>query len=178
MDIQAHARTQQIKELSQCLYNALTGLRYLLFLGWPAILFLAFFAEGELHVGESSLLIEKLGVFSKSLILFLFALGLILMLRINHHFRELMRHFTRGNVFSIHAITHVRGALKNGILFFALSLFQELAGWIYTLTNAPTFNISFTGDIIIAGIFFGLMYTLLWTFEIGCDLNEESDLTI
>ena len=71
-----------------------------------------------------------------------------------------------------------RLSLKNGMLFFALSLLHKLFGWLHTLSTDPGFSIAFIGHTIIAGIFFGLMYTLLWTLEIGSDLNEESDLTI
>lgn len=178
MDIQKHARTQQIKRLSTYLYSLLTAIRYMLFLGWPALVYVAFASKGTIQIGSSSLPLDTLNSLAKILIVTLFSAGLVLMLKLNHYFRELMRHFSLGDIFSISAIAQVKGALKMGILFFILSVIQELFSRFYILSNTSEFNISLGAYIIIATIFFGLMYTLLWALEIGCDLNEESNLTI
>lgn len=178
MDIQTHSRTHQIKRLSRYLFIVLTGFRYLLFLGWPALAVVAFLPSGSLFLGNTLIPIESISLPFKWLILALYAAGLVVMLRINHHFRELMKQFMKGNIFGQQAIGSVRGALHSGIVFFILSSVQALLGCVYHYSVSAKLDISFTTEIIIACIYFGLMYTLLWALEIGCDLNEESEMTI
>jgi len=50
--------------------------------------------------------------------------------------------------------------------------------WFYITTKSSPVDIPVNLDFIAALMFFGLMYVLLWALEIGCDLNEESELTI
>ncbi|MDP4535771.1 hypothetical protein Q3O60_06205 [Alkalimonas collagenimarina] len=178
MDIQTHSRTRQIKQLSRYLFIALTGLRYLLFLGWPAIVAIAFIPSGSLYLGEALIPIESISLPFKGFILVLYAVGLTIMLRINHHFRQLMKHFMQGHIFDPDAIGSVRGALHSGIVFFLLSWLYVLLGLIYDYSVNSRLDFSFTTEIVIACIYFGLMYTLLWALEIGADLNEESEMTI
>ena len=178
MDTQNHSRTKQIKVLSKHLYHVLTVIYFGLFLGWPAIVFVFFAPSGTLTVGDSALAIETLNTFSKALILSLFSVGLAIMIKISSHFRQLMRHFMLGNIFIPGAIAQVRGALSSGVLFFLLSIIQTFVGAEISSTNTPNFSISFSANLLVAGTFFGLMYTLLWALEIGCDLNEESELTV
>jgi|SRR5690554_221205 len=178
MDIQTHSRTWQIKRLSRYLSIVLTGFRYLLFLGWPAIVVVLFLPSGTLLLGNALIPIESISPLFKGVILALYAVGLVVMLRINHYFRELMKQFMKGNIFGSQAIGNVRGALHSGIVFFILSSVQALVGCVYDYSVNAKVDISFTTEIIIACIYFGLMYTLLWALEIGCDLNEESEMTI
>ena len=178
MDIQTHSRTQQIKQLSRYLFIALTGFRYLLFLGWPAIAVVAFIPSGSLYLGDALIPIESINLSFKGLILALYAAGLFIMLRISYHFRELMKQFMQGDIFGAEAIASVRGALHSGIVFFILSWLHALLGCIYDYSVNSTLDISFATEIVIACIYFGLMYTLLWALEIGADLNEESEMTI
>ncbi len=178
MDIQAHSRTQQIKQLSRYLFIVLTGFRYLLFLGWPAIAVVAFLPSGSLFLGDALIPVESISLSFKWSILALYAAGLVVMLKINRHFRELMKQFMKGNIFGFQAINSVRGALHSGIVFFILSSVQALVGSVYNYSVNSKLDISFTTELVIACIYFGLMYTLLWALEIGCDLNEESEMTI
>lgn len=178
MDIQTHSRTRQIKQLSRYLFFVLTGFRYLLLLGWPAIIVVAFLPSGSLSLGEALIPIESISLQFKWLILALYAVGLTIMLKINHHFRQLMKHFMQGHIFGPQAIASVRGALHSGIVFFLLSWLYALLGLIYDYSESAKLDISFATELVIAGIYFGLMYTLLWALEIGADLNEESEMTI
>lgn len=84
----------------------------------------------------------------------------------------------QGNIFGQKAITSVREALHSGIVFFVLSWFHALVGCVYDYIASSSLDISFATEIIIACIYLGLMYTLLWALEIGADLNEESEMTI
>lgn len=179
MDIQVHARTRQIKKLSLKLFKILTLFRYLLYMGWPAIIFVAIFLdEGTLKIGESELLIEQVGQWMKFLVLTLFAFGLYLAIRITNNFRQLMSHFMQGDVFSKEAINNVRAGLLSGVMFFMLAIVHHLFGWGVAMANDSPIHISLGMDFLISLIFFGLMYTLLWALEIGRDLNEESEMTV
>lgn len=178
MDIQTHSRTRQIKQLSRYLSIALTGLRYLLFLGLPGLVIVAFLPTGTLKIGNASVPLESTGFLLKAVILSLYACGLIIMIKMNHHFRTLMKQFIDGNIFGHEAIAQVRGALNSGIVFFVLSCVHALFGCIYNYSAGAPLDISFATEIVIACVFFGLMHTLLWALEIGCDLNEESEMTI
>ncbi|SEA47624.1 hypothetical protein [Alkalimonas amylolytica] len=178
MDIQTHSRTRQIKQLSRYLFIALTGFRYLLLLGWPAIVVVAFIPSGSLYLGDALIPIENMSLPFKGGILALYAVGLTIMLRINHHFRALMKQFMQGHIFGPEAIASVRGALHSGMVFFILSWLYVLFGLIYDYSINSELDFSFVTEIAIACIYFGLMYTLLWALEIGADLNEESEKTI
>ncbi|MEE2022971.1 hypothetical protein [Alkalimonas mucilaginosa] len=178
MDIQTHSRTHQIKQLSRYLYFVLTGMRYLLFLGGPAIVVVAWIPDGGLYLGNALIPIESISLLLKGGILALYAIGLLMMLRITQHFRQLMQQFMQGHIFHPKAIASVRGALHGGMLFFLLSWLYALLGSLYDYFVHARLDISFATEIVIACIYFGLMYTLLWALEIGADLNEESEMTI
>lgn len=53
-----------------------------------------------------------------------------------------------------------------------------IVNWFYSATKSSPIMVPVNLDFIGALMFFGLMYVLLWALEIGCDLNEESELTI
>ncbi len=178
MDIQTHSRTQQIKRLSRHLYGALSALRYLLHLGWLGIAIVVFIPQGTLVVGDTAIPVGKDDYLLKGLILPLYALGLALMIKLNHHFRDLMKQYMKGHIFSDQAISSVKGALNTGIAFVLLSWVHVLTAAIYSYSSGAPLDFSFTTEILIALIYFGLMYTLLWALEIGRDLNEESEKTI
>lgn len=178
MDIQTHSRTHQIKQLSRYLFIALTSIRYLLFLGLPGLVVVAFLPAGTLKVGNASVPLESAGFLLKGVILSLYACGLIIMIKMNHHFRALMKQFIDGNIFGHEAIAQVRSALNSGIVFFVLSCVHALFGCLYNHSIGAPLDITFATEIVIAGVFFGLMHTLLWALEIGCDLNEESEMTV
>ncbi len=178
MDIQVHTRTQQIKHLSRYLYTALNGLRYLFYLGWPGIVFIAVFSEGHLPMGETKVFVAKNDYFLKGLILPTYAIALIIMLKINREFRCLMRQYMKGQIFSDEAIGYVKAALKAVIAYILMYLLQALIGLIYNSTIGVAVEFSLIKEIVIPMILIGLMFTLLWALEIGRDLNEESEGTI
>lgn len=178
MDIQTHSRTQQIKRLSRHLHTALSGIRYILYLGWPAIAFLALFAEGYLAMGDTDVFVAKDNYLLKGLILPLYAIALVIMLRINREFRGLMKQYMKGHIFSDEAIGYVKNALKAGIAYIAVYILQALVGIVYNNSIDAPIEFSFAKEIIIPLVFFGLMFTLMWALEIGRDLNEESERTI
>lgn len=120
--------------------------------------------------------VEPMSLLTKTVVLVLFGSALFLMLQLNRYFRELMRHFTLGDVFSQAAITNVKHTLKSGVFLVVMAIVQHLVAW--GCSHAPYFHVALLWDLAVAGLFFGLMYTLLWALEIGVDLNEESEKTI
>ncbi|MDO3387190.1 hypothetical protein QWI17_15210 [Gilvimarinus sp. SDUM040013] len=179
VDIQFHSRTTQIQLLSRHLYRALSAVRFVLHSFW---LLIAYFAvtpgEATLYLGDTPVKIAEGEFLAKGLILGLYAIGLFLMLKITHHFRNLMYYFEAGNIFERPAIDSVHQALKAGIAFATMSFIQAIIGSVYTFRAHALVDISFTTQILVAIIYFGLMYTLLWTLEIGHDLKDESEMTI
>jgi hypothetical protein len=103
---------------------------------------------------------------------------LFLTLKLIHHFRALIKHFAEGDIFNKNAIDHARKALLNGLVIYGLYVGSAIASWLYNAAHATQIQVMLNGDFILALMFFGLMYVLLWALEIGCDLNEESELTI
>lgn len=179
MDIQKHSRTEQIKKLSRKLFSFLTLFKYLLYLCWPFMVFLAFFFdEGTLKLGDYIFDIVQMGIWFKAFVLVLYAIGLYLAIRLTNSFRLLMKHFMSGRIFTHQAILSMRTALNTGLMFFIMMIVQKTCGLVLAIMNNMFFYIELEIDFLIAISFFGLMYILLWALEIGCDLNEESEMTI
>lgn len=59
---------------------------------------------------------------------------LLLALKLIHHFRALIKHFSEGDIFNKNAIDHARKALLNGLVIYGLYVGSALASWLY---NAP-----------------------------------------
>lgn len=178
MDILTHTNTHQIKRLSKHLYIVLCALRYILSLGWIGIAIVVFIPVGEYWLGNVNIQIESDNLFLKGVIIVLYSLGLFVALTLNNAFRDLMKQYMNGNIFSDQTINCVNRALKAGMALVALSLTHNIAGAIYTYFYHSEIDISFTPQIIVALIYFSLMYILLWALEIGNDLNDESIKTI
>lgn len=179
MNVQQHERIARIKQISGYLYVCLTWIRYVLWVMWPLIAVMFFmgnkvnFTVGTVQIDdvELTLTLRLMLVTIASLLLFL-ALKLI------HHFRALIKHFAEGDIFNKNAIDHARKALLNGLVIYGLYVGSALASWLYVATQTTQVSADINVNFILALMFFGLMYVLLWALEIGCDLNEESELTI
>jgi len=178
VDIRNNARTQQIQNLSGHLYHALSFLRYILYMGWVGIATLVFIPEGNYWVGDANIQVASGNFFLKGLILMLYAFGLLVMLKLNEAFRNLMKQYMKGNIFTEQAIFYVRSALKAGIAVVVISLLHQITGAVYSYFYNSEIDISFAPQIVAAVIYFALMYILLWALEIGGDLNDESINTI
>jgi hypothetical protein len=180
MNVQQHERIARIKQFSRYLYLGLTGMRYLLWVMWPlmAIFILVSnqgtftFFDGAPFAAADVSLLPRIGM-TVFLSVFLF-----LALQLISHFRELIRHFSNGDIFNKKAIDHARKALWNGLLIYGFYVTSLIVNWFYITTKSSPVDIPVNLDFIAALMFFGLMYVLLWALEIGCDLNEESELTI
>lgn len=179
MNVQQHERIARIKQFSRYLYMCLTWIRYFLWIVWPlAVLLVVVTDKGQFTIGSAS--------FSETDFTYLYRVGFVvfisatffLLLKLTYHFRELIRHFADGDIFNKTAIEHARKALLHGMVIYALYVSAALVGWVLNfIQNSPS-SVSINGDFIFWLMLFGVMYVLLWALEIGCDLNEESELTI
>lgn len=183
MNIQQHERITRIKKLSRYLYLALTGMQYFILALWPLmVIFTLAGSEGQVTLIDSvSVDGASLNYLQRSLIVLFLSVFFFLGYKVAYHFRQLISHFTDGDIFNKNAIEHARKALLNALVFYGFSLSSALVAWIYYATNQTAqqpIPVAINGNIIFGLILFGLMYVLLWALEIGCDLNEESELTI
>lgn len=179
MNIQQHERIARIKQISGYLYICLTWSSYLLWLMWPLLAVILFMGDKvNFTIGAMQIDDVELTLPLRLLIVTIAALFLFLALKLIHHFRALIKHFAKGDIFNKNAIDHARKALLNGLVIYGLYVSSVLVSWLYVATQTTTVSAEINVNFILALMFFGLMYVLLWALEIGCDLNEESELTI
>lgn len=179
MDIQQHSQTAKIKQLSALLFQFLSVIRILLYLGWAGILLVLLLVdEGTFVVGGYFIEIQAEAWTLKLGILVLFAVGLVLLIRIVQTFRRLMHYFRHGEIFNVKAIEQVKFAIHNALMFVALNLTMKFIGWYLSSDDVVSLLWSLVSSALVIGVFFGVISTLLWALQIGCDLNEESEMTI
>jgi hypothetical protein len=179
MNVQQHARIARIKQFSRYLYVCLTWIRYFLWVMWPlTAVFFLFGHKATLNIGLIQIEDVELSIVQRVLLVAVVSAFMFLALKLVYHFRELIQHFSAGDIFNKKAIDHARKALLNGLVIYAVYLSTLLASWIYIATQSAQTTVYMNANFILVFMFFGLMYILLWALEIGCDLNEESELTI
>lgn len=179
MDIQQHQRIARIKILSRYLYGALTAIQYLLWLLLPLTIgWLWFGTKGVITLFDHAVDSADLSLLQRCLIMIPLTLFLLVLLKVIYHLRQLILQFASGNIFNKVATVHARKALHYALATYGVFLLATVATWVYLYTKNNYFSITLNGDFIFGIIIFGLMYVLLWALEIGCDLNEESELTI
>lgn len=183
MNVQQHERIAQIKKVSGYVCVALKWIGYLLWVFCP-LLAIAILADttGESRytflLGGVTVENVDLSYLQRILIVLLMTLFFFFLIKLTTHLRELMRHFSKGDIFNKAAIGHARKSLLHGLVVFGFYLSTLIAGFAYTVAKTSAVNISPNIGVVSGFLFFGLMYVLLWALEIGADLNEESELTI
>lgn len=179
MNIQQHDRIARIKQFSRYLYVCLTWIRYFLWVIWALMVIVFLFGNrATLMIGVIQIDDVELDMVQRIVIVTFVSVFMFLALKLVYHFRELIRHFADGDIFNKQAIDHARKALLYGLIIYGLYLFISFGSWIYSTMQGAPATVSINADFILTLMFFGLMYVLLWALEIGCDLNEESELTI
>lgn len=180
MNVQQHERIARIKKVSGYLHMCLTGMRYLLWVIWPLMVMLILFGnQGTFVIFDgASFDAADVGLLPRVGMVIVLSIFLFLAAQLIFHFRELIRHFSNGDIFNKKAIGHAQKALWNGLLIYGFYLASLIVNWFYSATKSSPIVVPVNLDFIGALMFFGLMYVLLWALEIGCDLNEESELTI
>ena len=182
MNIQQHQRIAQIKKVSGYLAVTLTWIGYLMWLLWPALL-LPLLPNTTIKLMGSdackAMSNLALGYPARIVIVLLSGIGLYFAQQFVRHLRDLMRHFSRGEIFNAGAITLAKRALSRAMILFWLNIGFLFASQIVRAMNSAWQSITIDPSVLIYGFLaFGLMYVLLWTLEIGHDLNEESELTV
>lgn len=181
MNIQQHVRIARIKQFSRYLYLALSGLRYVLWVLWPLLVVAMVFGNKmQINVGDMQMKDVEPSLLQRVLLVGALSAFMFVAIKIIFHFRELIRHFSEGDIFNKAAIDHARKALFNGLVIYGLYLVVMVASWVWMIQQSAGVSVNVNLDVsfIFALMFFGLMYVLLWALEIGSDLNEESELTI
>lgn len=181
MNIQQHERIARIKKVSRYLYLFLTAIRYFFWAIWPLALVVALFldATGSIkYIGDLEVKLVDLSFPQRIVLAIFISVFFFFELRVIHYCRELTRHFANGDIFNKKAIAHARKALLNALVIYGVQLSCTLAYWGYSYIKNPAEPLVIDLDYVFAFMLFGLIYVLLWVLEIGCDLNEESELTI
>lgn len=179
MNIQQHERIARIKQFSRYLYLCLSAARYVLWGTWIIGLVVIFTAtKGNLTIGSSSFEGVELTYLHRMGFAVFASVCFFLILKVVLHFRALIQFFSVGDIFNKAAIDHARKALLYGVIIYGVCLSVTFMSWVFEIVRNYPSSIHLDGNFIVGLIFFGLMYVLLWALEIGCDLNEESELTI
>ena len=185
MNVQRHQRIEQIKKLSEYLRRVLTLAGYFLWLGWPMALLIPFFHSDDpimLH-GNIAFKYHELPLTQRLALSAGFCVLLLLTQYAVRYARDLMEHFSEGEIFNRSALDTARKAIHFGMAALAGDVLADMfvAGYLFFMGNGLSVSTLFSdlcGSLINGFLFFGLMFVLLWALEIGMDLNEESELTI
>jgi hypothetical protein len=187
MNVMRHQRIERIKRLSGYLRLFLSLISYgLLLMALSALVFpligLLPIVPGVEPVFTTIQLplMQRIGI---SAVIVAFSLLPLLSVR---YARDLMAHFSKGEIFNHRALLVARraiycglGALVGPLLLRDICL-HFMGGNFFGLAIYPFLPLipKLTESLFYGLMFFGLMYVLLWALEIGTDLNEESELTI
>jgi hypothetical protein len=181
MNIQQHERIARIKQVSRSLSLFLTAMRYLFWGLWPLAVIVALFvdASGTIkYMGDIQVKLVDLSFPQRIVLAIFISVFFFFGLRIIYYCRELTRHFANGDIFNKKAVAHARKALFNALVIYGVQLSCVLAHWGNSHMKNPAEPVVIDLTYVFALMLFGLIYVLLWVIEIGCDLNEESELTI
>lgn len=183
MNVQQHERIAQIKTLSGYLCVVMTWIGYILWVFCP-LLAIALLADTSgksrytFLLGDTTITDVDLTYPQRIMVVLAMAAFFFFLIKLTNHLRDLIRYFSKGEIFNKNAIQHARKALLHGLVVFGFYLATLLTGWVCTFLTSSNVSISLNVGIVFGCLFFGLMYVLLWSLEIGADLNEESELTI
>ena len=147
MNLQQHERIAQIKKLSGYMHAALRWAWYFLWLAWPiAVLAILLGKDVYLNLGSTSFHASEGSYVERVLAAGLVSIGFFFLIFLTKHFRELMRHFHKGEIFNKVAIAHARKALFYALISWGGSLILEVAFWLYkVLITQPMLKLSGAG---------------------------------
>lgn len=176
MDIQRHERIKQIKKLSVYLSKALRFAEFMIWMAIP-LAYVIFLASNSftLKLGRIVVLPADLTAPQRLAVAALTTITLLLTLLAVRYSRQLMEQFSQGRVFDVEAMRMARKAVNCALALFALEILIEIGAMVYTGTlqiPGPALTV-FYGFLV-----FGLLHIMLWSLEVGCDLSDESELTI
>lgn len=195
MQVQKHARIANIRRLSRYFLFLSVALMILIALGGIGFpIFLMTVSSGDLTVtgylaraatmddGFFSLFKEGLSLQLKIVASLVWVVWSVVLGKILIHINQLLTCFHEGEIFNKKAVFHAKRAFNINLIVVAatvgLDFLSILLSYIYPINGN-------TGDIghFLARIFdhltwIGFFLLLLWSLEIGVDLNEEAELTI
>ena len=166
-------RISKIKKVSLLLKWLFTFNLYLIrFIGFAGVIIV-------LADGDFTFVINKITLESQWIIISVILISTYSFQKIIYHFRQLLGFFSSGDIFNTQAIIELRQALFTGYTFFGI-LFL-----ISAVTSIQQFFIGSSGHITLDFLsyippltIFALFNILLWSLEIGSNLNTETELTI
>ncbi|MGV7210567.1 hypothetical protein ACLB1G_22255 [Oxalobacteraceae bacterium A2-2] len=182
MNLMRHDRIEQIKKLSATMRGLLTAVNWLVWILLPLVVagIVLVPAHGTVKISDEwRIPVGQLPLLQRILLAAVVGAALLVTQRVVHHSRDVLAHFSQGDIFNHATLASARRAIRYGIVLVATDVLREacLAG--HQALSAGVWNISAVISTMLNGfLFFGLMYLVLWTLEIGRDLNEESELTI
>ncbi|MFZ6757167.1 hypothetical protein ACO0K9_08090 [Undibacterium sp. Ji50W] len=98
------------------------------------------------------------------------------------HINKLLTCFYEGEIFNRNAIFHARRAFTLNLILVAGGLVIEISAIILSYTQSVTGGSGDIGHLLGSVLdqltWIGFCLLLLWSLEIGVDLNEEAELTI
>ncbi|BBB69385.1 hypothetical protein UNDYM_5132 [Undibacterium sp. YM2] len=195
MQVQKHARISNIRKLSR--YFLFLNVLTMIVVGigaiaLPIIVMLA--SSGDLTVMGylSKAVVVENGFFSQlreglstelkvvAVLASLFFFGMIELVLI--HINQLLTCFHEGEIFNKKAVFHAKRAFNINLVLVAIMFVVELIAialsYVYPGHEATGSFTYFLGKSFDQLIWLGACLLLLWSLEIGVDLNEEAELTI
>jgi len=195
MQVQKHARIANIRRLSRYFLFLTVLVMIILAIGCISLpIFLIKVSSGDLTVTEYlvraatiddgffSLLKEGLSVELKVIaglvwVFWCCVAGLVLV-----HINQLLTCFHDGEIFNKKAIFHAKRAFNLNLILvvsaLAIDFLSIILSYIYPSAGGTGDIGHFLGRVLDQMTWIGFFLLLLWSLEIGVDLNEEAELTI
>jgi hypothetical protein len=182
MNVMRHDRIEQIKKLSAAMRKLLTAVNWLVRILLPLVVVAIVLGppHGTVTISDQwRIPVGQLPLLQRILLAAVVGAALLVTQRVVHHSRDVMAHFSQGDIFNQATLASARRAIGYGIALVCTDVLLEVCLAGHKALSAGVWNISEVISTLLNGfLFFGLMYLVLWTLEIGRDLNEESELTI
>ncbi|MFZ6772743.1 hypothetical protein ACO0LB_08480 [Undibacterium sp. SXout7W] len=195
MEIRRHARIQAIRKVSGYFLIALTFSRAVIpILGCIFVGLILFASDSTssfhdffLQYAQSKqsifdLIADGVSLEIKLVFILLISLLFFVMEMIVIYLRKLIACFYEGNIFHHAAISYATKAFNWNLaltaVILALELCLSLMNMIYGTENPSLSMSTWIGNVVDEAIWIGCLLLIIWSLEIGVDLNEEAELTI
>ncbi|MFZ6719241.1 hypothetical protein [Undibacterium sp. Ji49W] len=195
MQVQKHARIANIRKLSRYFLFLSIFAMAVVAIGGAAFPFIMMMApSGDLTLvaylakavtvndGFYSLLQSGITTDLKVIASVVATLFCVLLEFVLIHINKLLTCFYEGEIFNRNAIFHARRAFNLNLILVAGGLVIEILAIILNYTQPGAGGSGdighFLGSVLDQLTWIGFFLLLLWSLEIGVDLNEEAELTI
>ncbi|PXX41928.1 hypothetical protein [Undibacterium pigrum] len=195
MQVQKHARIANIRKLSRYFLFLTVALMAIIAIGGIGFpVFLMTVSSGDLTVagylaraatlddGFFSQLKEGLSLQLKVVAGLVWLAWCTVVWRVLVHINQLLTCFHDGEIFNKKAIFHAKRAFNLNLILVASALGIDFLAIVFSYvypSAGGTGDIGhFLGRVLDQMTWIGFFLLLLWSLEIGVDLNEEAELTI